>query len=399
MAGNNPLARPQPGPQTRQSKVRAGWSLRGQPRAVGRLEEIALLSRDQALGDMGVVEHAHTVAPSAPGAKRFRLGLMLVIRFGAGDLANVRFAISPLLELHRSIRALDDPGAGALHLPWIAGVNRSVGDLDLDLLRAFQPRGVYTPDFVNPPPTSPLAEFEDELAAMIATPPDRVQAEILSTYRRDALPDVLEPFLSRTEIAVAWLAEVIRAYWERALAPYWERLRNLLQADILYRTRQIADGGARLLFSDLHPDTGFIDDELRIEKPWQVTRQLDGRGLLLVPSAFAWPQIAAITEPPWQPTLIYPARGVGTLWEPGRPAAPAALTALLGQRRAAVLTALDAPRSTSELTGRLGLSAPSVSQHLAVLKAAGLVHASRVGRIVLYMRTPVGDGLAGQSPT
>src|SRR5205085_6991256 len=105
-------------------------------------------------------------------------------------------------------------------------------------------------------------------------------------------------------------------------------------------------GGARRLFSALRPDTSFADDELRVEKPWQATRQLDGRGLLLVPSAFAWPQIASITEPPWQPTLIYPARGVGTLWEPGEPAAPAALSALLGRRRAAVLGALDAPRST-----------------------------------------------------
>ena len=45
---------------------------------------------------------------------------MLVLRFGASDLANVRFAISPLVELHRSAQALDDPGAQAIHLPWIA---------------------------------------------------------------------------------------------------------------------------------------------------------------------------------------------------------------------------------------------------------------------------------------
>jgi hypothetical protein len=322
---------------------------------------------------------------------------MLVFRFGAGDLANVRFAISPLHELNRSVRALDDPGALALHLPWIAATRASIGDVDVDLLRAFQPRGVYTPDFVNPPPTSPLAELEDELAAMIATPPDQVRAEIRSTYRRSAVPKVLEPFLDQTDAAVAHLAEVIRTYWERALAPHWERLRNLLQADILYRARQIADGGARLLFTDLHPNTRFVDDELRLEKPWQATRQLDGRGLLLVPSAFAGPQIASITEPPWQPTLIYPARGVGMLWAPGQAAAPAALRALLGRRRAAVLAGLDAPRSTAELAGRLGLSAPSVSQHLGVLRAAGLVHADRVGRLVLYTRTPAGDGLSGAS--
>jgi DNA-binding transcriptional ArsR family regulator len=60
-----------------------------------------------------------------------------------------------------------------------------------------------------------------------------------------------------------------------------------------------------------------------------------------------------------------------------------------------VLAALDAPRPTGEIAQRLGLSAPSVSQHLGVLKAAGLVHASRVGRLVLYARTQRGDALLG----
>jgi DNA-binding transcriptional ArsR family regulator len=86
---------------------------------------------------------------------------------------------------------------------------------------------------------------------------------------------------------------------------------------------------------------------------------------------------------------------VGLLWEPGETATPASLRALLGRRRAAVLAALDAPRPTAEVAQRLGLSAPSVSQHLGVLKAAGLVHASRVGRLVLYARTQRGDALLG----
>jgi Helix-turn-helix domain/Family of unknown function (DUF5937) len=335
----------------------------------------------------------YTVSLQSASAKRFRLGLMLVIRFGLEDLANVRFAISPLLELYRGVLALDDPGILGLHLPWIVATRASTSDLDLELLRALVPRGVYAPDFIHPPPSSPLAELEDELAAMLATPADRVRAEIEVAYRRTSVPDVLQPFIEEPDAAIARLADLIRVYWQRALAPNWERLRNLLQGDILYRARRMADGGARLLFADLHPELRFEDDELRIEKPWQATRLLDGRGLLLVPSAFTWPVISSITKPPWQPTLIYPARGIGMLWEPGEPTAPEALSALLGQRRAAVLAALDAPRSTAELAQRLALSAPSVSQHLSVLKAAGLVHASRVGRTVLYARTSRGVAL------
>jgi DNA-binding transcriptional ArsR family regulator len=91
---------------------------------------------------------------------------------------------------------------------------------------------------------------------------------------------------------------------------------------------------------------------------------------------------------------MYPARGVGTLWEPGHVVAPEALGQLLGSRRAAVLSALTSPVSTTELARSLGLSAASVSQHLAVLRDAGLVNGHRVGRVVLYMRSPTGESLA-----
>jgi hypothetical protein len=320
---------------------------------------------------------------------------MLVFRFGPDDLANVRFAISPLVELHRSVLALDDPGSQAIHLPWIAATRESTRDVNLDLLRALQPREMYSPDFIHPPPRSPLTELEDELDEMLATPPDQVRAEVGFIHTRLGSPEVLKPFLDEPDAAVAGLAEVIREYWQRALAPHWERLRGLLRGDVLYRGRRLADGGARFLFDDLHPEARFEANELRIEKSWQATCILDGRGLLLVPSAFTWPVISSITEPPWQPTLIYPARGVGLLWEPGETATPAALRALLGRRRAAVLASLDAPRPTAEVAQRLGLSAPSVSQHLGVLKAAGLVQASRVGRLVLYARTRRGDALLG----
>ena len=320
---------------------------------------------------------------------------MLVFTFGPSDLANIRFAISPLMELHRSVRALDDPGAQAIHLPWIAAARESTRGLDLDLLRALQPRGVYSPDFIHPPPRSPLTELEEELAEMLATDPEEISCEVDFIYQRTGSPEVLKPFLEEPGAAIARLAEVIRDYWARALEPHWEKLRGLLRGDVLYRGRRLADGGARLLFADLHPEARFEEGELRIEKPWETTRTLEGSGLLLVPSAFTWPVISAITERPWQPTLIYPARGVGLLWEPGETAAPAALRALLGRRRASVLAALDAPRPTAEIAQRLGLSAPSVSQHLGVLKAAGLVHANRVGRLVLYARTERGDGLLG----
>jgi hypothetical protein len=321
---------------------------------------------------------------------------MITLRFGPAALAHVRFAISPLTETRRSLRVLDDPGAGALHLPWAIEARRLTADLDLSLLRAMDPTGVYTPDFVSPPPTSPLDEFEDQLAVVVATPPEQALAEVERSYRRKPpLPAVLEPFVEDPAAGVAAVAELLRAYWDRALAPHWPRVRALLEGDVLHRSREMADGGAERLFADVDPTVSWADGVLSIDKPAQQSVDLEDRGLLFVPSVFTWPDVVLVTDPKWQPTIVYPARGVGTLWETGRPAAPDALGALLGKVRAGVLMALDRPRSTTDLARALGVSAGGVSQHLSVLREAGLVHGHRVGRVVLYLRSPTGDGLVG----
>jgi hypothetical protein len=320
---------------------------------------------------------------------------MLVVRFGPADLANIRFAISPLLELHASLRALEDPSRTALHLPWIHEVKGKIDPEHLALLNAFIPPKAYSPDFINPPPHSPLAEFEDGIDEMLATPHAQVRTEIRNAYRDRAIPAVLSPLLDDPGTALPQLAEVMRAYWNIAIEPYWDRLRALFEGDVLYRARQMADGGARQLFSDLHPELTFEDEIMRVKKEWSEDMALAGRGLLLVPSAFNWPSLSWITREPWQPTVVYPARGVGTLWDPGTLATPGGLSELMGERRASVLAALETPLSTTELARRLELSPASVSQHLSVLRDAGLVQSSRVRRVVLYARTPRGHALVG----
>ncbi len=309
----------------------------------------------------------------------------------------MRFAISPLSEVYASVRALDDPAAGAIHRPWIAETRELIAGDDLALLRALQPQYAYSPDFIHPPPTSPQTRLEDELAAMLRTPAEQIRAELTRTFRRENVPDVLASFIATPAPAAHHLADVIRAYWHTAIGPHWEQVRALLEGDIFYRARQTADGGISQLLADLHPDIRFDGDSLVVRKPRTIDRSLEGRGLLLVPSVFGWPGLRVIFEPPWQPTLIYPARGIATLWEPVR-CASQALEALLGARRALVLAGLDAPRTTTELAHQLGVSAPSVSQHLAVLRGAGLVRGSRVGRIVVYARTRRGERLVAGQP-
>lgn len=319
---------------------------------------------------------------------------MIEWRFTPDDVARIRFAFSPLFELVMSLIVLRDPGSHALHLPWVRATRPLVADLDLSELFALVPVHGATADFLGPPPASPLPDFAEELEAVRATPPGRVAAE-LSEVRGLPAP-ATERIRSDPAAAIGRLAGTLQAYWDIALAGHWPRIQALLEADVLWRSRRLATGGAAALFEDLHETITWQDGRLTAADPWQYSGSLAGQGMLLVPSVMAWPGVRKMIEP-YQPQLAYPARGIGTLWETGAPAAPDALAALIGATRAAMLAALAEPCSTTALARRLQITPGAVSQHLAVLLNAGMVTRSRVGRSVLYRRTRSGDMLAGAS--
>jgi hypothetical protein len=120
--------------------------------------------------------------------------------------------------------------------------------------------------------------------------------------------------------------------------------------------------------------------------------EVDHRGLLLIPSVYLWPHVAAIVEPPWLPTIIYPAAGIAGLWQSPAPP-PDALARLLGPTRARILAYLDQPWSTTALAASLRLSMAGVSAHVVTLRDAGLLSANRHGHEVRYHRTDLGSAL------
>jgi DNA-binding transcriptional ArsR family regulator len=320
-----------------------------------------------------------------------------VIRFEFGPEAvmQTRFAVSQLWEATTSVEALHDPAGRAMHLPWVRAAAERVAQLDLTPLTVLMPRAPYLPDFVNPPPTSPVSALDDELEVMRATPAEQVVREIELSYEGRPLPDAARPYLDDTQAALDRLADLLWEYWRLAVAPVWPRIRELLDADIRYRARELTEGGLPAVFAGLHPDLRLRGATLALNKAYDATIELDQRGLLLVPSCFAWPRVLAMFDPPWHPTLIYPARGVATLWERRRPGSFAALGSLLGSTRSELLAELEEPLSTTALSRRLGVAASTVSEHLAVLARCGLVTSARLGREVLYSRAPLGDALVG----
>jgi DNA-binding transcriptional ArsR family regulator len=320
---------------------------------------------------------------------------VLDLEFSTGDLARTRFACSPLWECVAALRALRQPAAHALHRPWLAVAAPRVAELRsserialLDALVPPPPRAL--PSFLAPTPAVPSPDLDDELAALRAVPAEEVRAELDRT--RGVRTASLRELYAHPSSGLDRLAGEIRAFWEAALAEDWPRVRALLEADVLYRAREQTDGGPARLFNALDPAIRWRGDTLSIRLVHHSAAQrLDGRGVVLVPSAFAWPRVLVKTGPVWPVTVRYPPRGVGLLWTTDRPAAPDALAGVLGATRAMLLTALASPASTTELARRLRLSPGAVSQQLTALRAAGLVTARRSGRYVLYTRTAVAD--------
>jgi DNA-binding transcriptional ArsR family regulator len=272
-----------------------------------------------------------------------------------------------------------------------------VGDLDLLPLLALLPSEGYIPDFISPPPESPLDRIEEALERVRATPSKRVVHELnLFDKQHDGgLPAAAEPLRRHPRREVPRLVATMAEYWRRCVEPHWPRILALLSADLRHRAARLTEGGPESLFADLHPDISFAGNQLDVAMPWQGQVELRGHGLLLAPSVFSWQRASVITLP-WQPSLIYPARGVALLWETEREVAPE-LGALIGETRARILAALDAPQSTTELAAQLGLTPGGVSQHLSVLARAGLALSRRDRRVVLYARTATGDALIGSA--
>lgn len=321
----------------------------------------------------------------------------LRMHFGADDLLNCRFALSPAWETQQAVRLLARPGQWGHHLPWLRRSVRAAETLGLEPLWLLMPRRGWTPDFLCPPPGGPVPAFGEEMERLRATDPAVARAEIarsLADTPGAAGSPLGQVLLADPERAVQMVADATVRAWETLVAPHWVRLRTLLEADVAFHTRRLADGGPAALFDGLHPNVSWADGALTVRRAEDVARTLGSEGLTLIPSVFVWPDVVSGFQPPWRPAVVYPARGIGSLWSEEVSQTPEALERLLGVNRAAVLAALAEPASTTTLAARLGLAPSSVSVHLSTLRGAGLLTSRRMRHQVLYERTPLGIALA-----
>jgi hypothetical protein len=322
--------------------------------------------------------------------------MSITFRFRAEDLLQCRFAISPLGETADALRSLVMPGREGYHLPWQRQVRGRLPELGIEpLLAVLAVRG-YQPDFLSPPPVGPFTEIDAELDRVRATAPERVAAELdLSLGTVPAGRGARHgPELAADPAQVRdLLAAMLWRAWSALVEPWWPRLRDVLDADITFRARQLADAGVSVTLNDLDPKVSWRDGVLRIAITARENLDVAGETLVLIPSVFGWPAAAVAFDPP---AVTYPARGIARLWQP--PAQSGGdLARLIGTTRAALLTALAEPASTTGLAARCQIPVSSASEHLAVLRATGLVATTRTGRFLVHQRTPLGVALSGGS--
>ncbi|MFE3171838.1 DUF5937 family protein [Amycolatopsis sp. NPDC059090] len=315
---------------------------------------------------------------------------MIELAMTAAGSQRVRFAISPLEEALGAVQTLLGVRGHPVHLPWVSSAP-ALDDLGIPELAAVLSARHYITEFLSPPPDGPETTAAAQLDAVRATPPGQVALELaMVDADLSGLPD--DPATARD-----LLADQLETVWNALLAPTWPTLRELLTADLAHRTRLLGEGGLAKALAELHPQVRLAGTSILVDVQARERLDIDTRGLLLVPAVFAWPNVGVVTVPPWQPTLLYPARGVASLWaSPTEPPEP--LVGLIGRTRALLLACLDQPSATVDLAQQLRLAPATVSAHLTTLRAAGLLASDRSRHRVLYRRTSLGDALLQASP-
>jgi DNA-binding transcriptional ArsR family regulator len=183
------------------------------------------------------------------------------------------------------------------------------------------------------------------------------------------------------------LCALLEQYWDWAIAPHWARMRASLEEEALFRGRTLVVSGPEAMLEELDGrvlwSRPFLTAPFHRDLEVSVTRSQ----LLLVPTVFAG-GVRLFQQEPDVVALSYQARATGffqVLTASDRSSRTEdRLAMLLGSGRAQVVRALEVPQTTTAVAASLGMAKSTVSQHLTVLSASGLVWKQRLGGRVFY---------------
>ncbi|MFI6850421.1 ArsR/SmtB family transcription factor [Kitasatospora sp. NPDC050467] len=332
---------------------------------------------------------------------------MLRITFTPQDLARTRIAATwgPLGETLHALTTLQQPHSRALFGAWRHKVHAQ------SPARVHPASSLFRETVLDLfTVTGAASSVEEGIEALRAAPAERLRAELegaveaRARYSRCTGPwagvawgDITHDRKDREEL-LALLQDVHRV----AVAPHWQQVLPRLRAEQTTHALRLAQDGPEAMLAALPPEFRWKPPTLEIGRSALTgTVDLEGRGLLLVPSAFCQTRPISYTDPvdDQAPVLLFlpVMRGVSdaaTLLTTSRHGIDSALSALLGRTRARTLHAIgDGACTTGQLAERLRASLPTASEQASVLRKAGLITTTRRGSAVLHTLTPLGSAL------
>ncbi|HEX2419536.1 MAG TPA: ArsR family transcriptional regulator, partial [Micromonosporaceae bacterium] len=222
---------------------------------------------------------------------------MLRLHFTSDDLARVRVIPAPdvLWETVLSATLLAGRQGAAIFDPWRARTRSRVQLLrpaHVSLIRYLaRPVGNF-PDFLTPSDT--VDDLEAGIEKVLTTPRTQLRREIASLSGPSTW---IRPLLDGDKTAVETVGDALRGYHRAAVAPHWSRIHALVDADRAVRARALLDSGVEGLLNSLRPVLQWHPPVLTARYPVDRDLYLNGRGLVLVPSAFCWQDPITLIDP------------------------------------------------------------------------------------------------------
>ncbi|RFU84611.1 MarR family transcriptional regulator [Streptomyces triticagri] len=325
---------------------------------------------------------------------------MLRVHFAAEDLGRVRVAAGPdhLWELSNSVQTLQRRDGEGVFGRWRRWVRPRLPASCRFLSPLLPPHG-SSPDFLTPT-VGGGETFKAAVDTLVRTPEPRLRRDLQRVAAARPLPDWTRALALGDGGALLRLGQALRAYHEEALAPFWPRIHAQIDADRIRRLRGLLDGGTEGLLMGLGPRFRWRPPVLEVDYPVDHELHLHGRGLTLQPSFFCWPTAITLADDSLPPVLVHPIEHDPDWILPAATGAAdggGALGQLLGHTRASVLRAVRTGASTMELARLLGVTHPAISQHMKVLREAGLVVTVRKDGRSLHVATAAGRDLVRSS--
>jgi DNA-binding transcriptional ArsR family regulator len=324
---------------------------------------------------------------------------VIAVELSPADLATTRTVpmAGPMAETVLALGVATGRRRRAVGGDWPVSAARRVGRAEHELARLLHPRPHVTLDvFTLAGPTESWAAGADRL---LRADPSHVATEVRAISRA---PQRLAGLADADPGALRRLTGALAAVYRTLVEPSWPVFAELLDASRRRLDKAIARDGIGAALAGLDRDARWEGSTLVLPHAglWtdrKIHARLDGRGLVLAPTLMTDRPVPYFPLDPSEPVvLLCPVaspvvRGA---------AAPSArdLDRLVGRSRAAILRQLavsDEGRSTSEVADLAHLSTPTASEHLTVLRGAGLVHSTRHGKRMVHTVTPLGNRLLG----